>query len=406
MDVRKKKILLCWGYNRKGWIAPFEALKDKLDFVYLYYRFPGEEEACYTDCDRIYWYDYKSGFDILDDVKPDAVIFMSLTSGFPIALNAACKTRNVLTYIFQHGLFRTYKEYRAIEEADRKARKSNQVSSNDNSSNDEEINGKSTLRFLLSSFTGKYYFSILPVFIYFSVLKRRGLYYASYHLPLDVRKPSRYICYTPRNATIYREMDKIGEDKIDYTGIPELDVFFQDHSPVEEQDYFLLIDQPFAENRYYDFGVSKEQMNGFYEKLNTYCRSVNCRLKIKLHPESYKSTWLFSDDNIDYIQDANMVPLIKNAKGVFGTTSTLMLPAIFFKPCFLLLIHDSSFQKDMLEMGLANGADFFEFRPADIIFKKEVNSQHKHKFVYSYLFKTDGQSVERLRQILERTHEL
>ena len=49
---------------------------------------------------------------------------------------------------------------------------------------------------------------------------------------------------------------------------------------------------------------------------------------------------------------------------------------------------------------------FFEFSPADIIFKTEVNPRHKDKFVYSYLFKTDGQSVERLRQILERNHEL
>lgn len=395
----KKKILLCWGYNRKGWIAPFEMLKNEFEFIYLYYTGVEEEEQSYTDCTKLYWNNFTSGFDILDRIRPALVLFMSIQAGYTIALNIACKKRKVPTYIFQHGLFRTYKEYRAIEQLDKQERaKTPGRKQSKNLKRSAKL--KSTLPFLLKSLSSQNFF-FLPFIIFFLwLISEKGMYYTLYHMPLRFRLPDKYICYTPQNATIYTELDRVGEDKFLYTGVPELDPFFNEAVVCSKADYYLLIDQAFAENRYYNFGVTREQMNACYAKLNTFCKTHGSKLVVKLHPESYKSDWLLQDANIEYVQDVDVVRLVKNARGVLGTTSTLMLPAIYFKQCYLLLIHDSYFQQAMLMSGLAKGADFFTFSPAEINFNYTPRDEMKSQFVHDYLYKADGRSVERLKSIL------
>lgn len=395
------KILLCWGYHRKGWITPFLALENEFEFIYLFYKKKDEETVSFTNCNKIYWDNYHSARDILDAVKPDKIVFMSITSGYSIALNIAAKQRKITTYILQHGLFRTYKEYREIEIGDKKSK-----------TNKENITVASsrggggtvqTLKFLLSSITFLDFFTLPKILYYFFLQKKEGLYFALKKIKFNQRKPKHYICYTDRNAQIHRELDDAGEKEILYIGMPELDSFFEDNikeNTTVSEKYFLLIDQPFADNQYYNLSVTKEQTNQTYLKLAKFCSLNNTKLYIKLHPESYQSDWLVQNDTIRYIKDTNIVPLIKNAKGVFGTTSTLMIPSVYLRPVFLLLIHNSIFQKRVIELGLAKGADYFNFNITDIHFITEKKPVSLHKFEQEYLYVADNKSVDRLANIL------
>lgn len=398
----KKRILLCWGYHRKGWVTPFEELNEDFEFVYLFYRARSEEKEVYTTCQRIYWDDFRSGFEVIESVRPQKIILMSVISGYSIALNMAAKRKGVPTYVMQHGLFRTYKEYRSIERNDRKQKKKVPAVG----TGGKAVGTWNTLRFLIGSMTGMLYFKLPVLLVFFYFQRRQGIYFASRRIRFRERRPDRYICYTWRNAVIYRELDQVAEENIDYIGVPELDPFFDpdDQRECESRDpYYLLIDQPFAENQYYHFSVTKDQTNAMYGKLADWCGQQGYRLLVKLHPETYGSNWLLAHPNIEYKTDCDIVCLIRKAKGIFGTTSTLMLPAVFLKPVFLLLIHDSSFQSRVLELGLAKGADFSTFREEQINFMRaDTKPSAQKQFEFEFLYKADGRSRVRLHDALDQ----
>lgn len=396
----KPVILLCWGYNRSGWIYVFEKLKQDFEFVYIYYRSIDEEKNPVTDARKIYWDDYTSGKDIIKKIKPVSIVFMAITSGYAIGLNSAAKSMEIPTIILQHGLFRTYQEYRILEQMD----KANPRKTSITTANKPGSGFTRTFKFLLRSLPLSSIFSLPRLLLYFYIQRKKGVYYATAKVFLKYRLADRYICYSPRNAEIHKYLDHISDDDIVYIGVPELDPFFDNAALTPEKKpgkYHLLIDQPFAENQYFNLPINTDQMNEVYEKLASWCESNDSKLLIKLHPESYKSTWLLKRPSITYVRDANVVELIKNATGIFGTTSTLMLPAIYLKPVFLLLIHDSSFQQSVLDLGLAKGSDFFHFSVRDIEFIEDKNEEKLTQFEQDFLFKADGKSAERLKLLIK-----
>lgn len=400
----KPVILLCWGYNRSGWIYAFERLKPDFEFVYVYYRNIDEEKNPATDSRRIYWDDYTSGKDIIEKIKPVSIFFMSITSGYAIGLNSAAKSMGIPTVLLQHGLFRTYQEYRILEQMDKENPRPT-VTDADTVAGKSESGFIRTLKFVLRSLPFSGVLNLPRLFLYFYLQRKKGVYYSAAKVFLKQRLADRYICYSPRNADIHRSLDRITEDRIVYIGVPELDPFFNNEFYEPERrpgKYHLLIDQPFAENQYLNLPITTDQMNEVYEKLASWCELDNSKLLIKLHPESYKSTWLLKHPSITYVRDTNIVELIENATGIFGTTSTLMLPAVYLKPVFLLLIHDSSFQQTVLDLGLARGSDFFNFSIKDIVFIGDKNKEKLTQFEHDFLFKADGKSAERLKLLIKK----
>lgn len=405
----KTRILLCWGYHRKGWITPFEHLNEDFDFVYLFYTTEEEEGQSFTNCKKVYWSQFSCAQQILSTVKPDKIVFMSLYSGYTMALNAAAKRKGIHTFIFQHGLYKTYQEYRFFElmQKEKEIKDRRQIPDLSNSSDTQlKKSQKRTLSFIFRSYSVIHWYKIVNQLFFIFVLRREGHYTAMKRVRFSDRIPDSYICFTENNATIHKELDKISDEIIDYTGVPELDVFFKEVNhgkPLIEGSYYLMVSQPFAQNQWWNLGVSVEQENEVCTKLANWCSSNSSKLVVKLHPENYESTWLVKHSNIIYAKELPVANLMHFAQGVFGSTSTLMLPAVYNKPCFLLLIHNSGFQKKVRELGLARGADYLNFTQDEIVFKTndDKNVESLEEFEKKYLFKADGKSVERLREILK-----
>jgi hypothetical protein len=394
--AKLKTILLVWGYDRKGWIAPFEELREEFNFVYLRFISPSNEPRSFTNERKIYWSDYKNAYEVLEDVKPDKVVFMSISTGLDIALNIACKNKNICTFILQHGMFTTYDDYRQRE-----------IKYKSLSKTEEEtipVKGFSSLSFFKNGLKIHDYPKLLKIPLYFYLVKKQSVLFASRHVRFLFRKPDYYICYTLKNATIHFEVDSPNKDKVLIIGNPEFDNFVKKWNsiPYIDSNYYLHIDQAFAGNSFGERLVTAEQMVAFILRLNDFCKNKGAILKIKLHPENYASSWLPSNDNIEYIRDTSEIEkLIKNAKGCFGFFSTLLIPAIYYNKVVLFRISNSNFQKHMNNLKLVSVLNFFNFGLSDInfdtIFKQPENLS---VFESDYFYILDGRAVERLKNVL------
>ncbi len=391
-------ILLCWGYHRSSWIEPFERLKSEFRFAYIFYRSREEEEQRYTDEPVLYWQDYSKAQEILDEVRPDKIVFMSLTSGYAIALNMAARQRGIDTYILQHGIHSSYADEVATKGQTRVLRKEG--------SSPAGVVRSSSMGFLARTMRGGDLSAIPRMALFFLLMHRWGYFVACKYARFPQRMPTGYICFTERNAVIYRELDHARPDQIHVIGIPEYDRFFatvRSDDGADERPYYLLIDQPLAENSWGIPSVSRDDMIRFYRKLIAYCKSQNARLKIKLHPESYNCEWLPEDEGAEWVREEDIFHLIRGSTACFGMFSTLVLPAAVLKPLCLFDAKPSSMVNDLSQRGLAFVLDFFSFEPSDIQFRqiKKTGAEFA-RFVQDYLYKMDARSGDRLAEVLRQ----
>lgn len=386
----KPRVLFNFGYHRKGWIAPIERLRDVLDITYIFFLDPALETARHTTEKVVFWNDFTSAQQLLDKLKPDKIVFMSIDSGLNIVLNHVARKRGVRTYILQHGLLSNYADYRS---RDRKSKGMRVPSERPQTSFSTGAFFKSSLS--LADLAALWLF---PLHNY--LRKKESQRFADRWVRFNARMPDFYICYTEQNSLIHRQTDAPLPSKFRYIGIPELDEFFVARRSSPHHRYFLLIDQPFADNRYGEHICSREQMIAHYETLNNYCVANGARLVVKLHPESYHSDWLPDHENITWLRDTAELPdLVLNAEGCFGYFSTLLLPAIVFNRCVLFRVSENEMQRDAHRFGLAALIDFFNYHPDDFRWDR-LSKEGLNEFVQKYLLFADGKSVDRLRDIL------
>lgn len=393
--MTKIRLLINFGYYRKQWIAPFEKLPKSFELIYLFYIHPSQEESVYTEHRRVYWSQYSGAIELLDELKPDRVVFMDVASGLGIILNMVSKKRGVPTFLFQHGLYHNYQDYRQREIESRNSRGHKEKPA-DNP--DFEF---STLQFLRKSLkiTDLHKVFKFPWFLY--LLRKEGQMYACKNARFEARRPDHYICYTPDNAEIHREIDGDIDSRCFHIGNPELfelDQAIRKFESLEAEEYYLLIDQPFADNRYGEHIKTTKEMSIFYSQLSAWCKKNGTSLRIKLHPESYHSKWLPNDENIEWIRETDRLGgLIGGSNGCFGFFSTLMLPVIHHKPTTLFRVGSSPFYKSMEDL---KTAQVLEFSEVDKIDMKRKKGRDFSGFINRYFYQKDKDPIELLSEVL------
>lgn len=403
MASKKPKVLLVWGYHRKGWIEPFEKLKEDIDFVYMHYLRKPENEVSFTDCPTYYWMDFKSPYEIISTIKPDKVVFMSIDRSNSIALNIACKYKGIHTFVFQHGIFYTFDWYVENNKKEIERFKSlGQDKWGDELQTNDQL---ALLKFMLRSMR----WNFIPVFAFiirFIRLKRKfgkNLQLFLHALHSDYLNPTKYLVFTKENAQIFVERNFAKAESLVEIGNPFIDDYF-DVSETEKENYFLLIDEPLAYVG--DFNsegfFSKESVITYQRKLNDYAKSKGNKLIIKLHPYSYDNDFYLQDDNIVYIKDADIPPLIHKAQGIFGTSSTLLIPSVFVNKCVIFNIWEfSEFEEDCEKWGLIQKLDFHNFDIAEINFDTFTKTdENLQKMIRKYMYKIDGKATQRLKEAL------
>ena len=388
-----KRILLVWPIHRSDWVAPFRKIHSHFHFHFLSGESLGSESHSVVDFASVTrWSDYSDSYAVIDAVRPDKIVFMSIDTGLNICLNRAAQRYKIKTYILQHGIYTLYKDYRIREKVWNKLiGKSRKVKRGDFNS----------LRFILESLNG---WSDCYVFIRIVILSimtsRKGSFWANRYFSFKAKQPDSYICYSPRNAEIHRELDRPEENKFLYTGSQELDKYLIKESVTPTGPYYLHIDQALADNSLGEEIISKEQMINFYLKLNDFCLTEGAKLLVKLHPESYKSKWLPREDNIVYLRQVeNLNAIIQGAEGCFGFFSTLVIPAVLWKKTILFKLSYSAMQKHLSRLGVVKLYSFWDFDPKSLSFN--FNQQNLEEFKKEYFYYLDGNSCERLINILD-----
>jgi|GEM_PF-1740997 len=374
---KKKHYLLVWPTIRKDWVHVFEQLKNEFVFTFLPSTFPHENNEA-KDFDCIYWSEFTSVGEVLEKVRPDGLIFMSIESGLSMTINHLAQNRGIRTIILQHGIFTNYKDYRIREKLWRKSSRAKEIRS------EHVVKGFRTLSFLYNSLTGIDKLKLFPISIYTKLQQKFGPYWVSKRMPLKIKKPDLYLCYSPFNATIHKETDRILDDKIKYIGSPELIQYLHKETDLVNEPFYLHIDQALAENSFGEETLDKQIMIEFYLKINKYCLRKGAKLYIKLHPESYNSTWLPNDSNIRYIRHTeNFNRIVQSAIGCFGFYSTMIIPAIYWTPTILFKINYSGLQDVIKRLGMATFLDFWSFNEEDIHFENTGIDQEaiKNQFI-------------------------
>ncbi|HEY9049464.1 MAG TPA: polysialyltransferase family glycosyltransferase [Ohtaekwangia sp.] len=390
----KKKILLVWPYRRADWIEVFDRMKDDFDFVFLSVIHPSFDEVqppSYAEI--IYWYSFQNAQDVLNKVAPDKIIFMSLDSALSIALNIAAKSAGIRTYILQHGIYSNYKDYRVRE---RQWRKKNVVKKVDAVKREVKF---SSVSFLVKSLKPSQRWMIVSFVLYTYWSRKKGYYWASRYFSFSGKIPTYFLCFSPRNATIHKQIEKPRVEQLLYIGSPELDKFLVAEQPVTTDKFYLHIDQAFAEHSLGEELVSQAKMTDFYQTLNAFCKSHQAKLYIKLHPESYRTSWFPQDENIVYLKHTpNLSAYVQQAEGCFGFYSTMVIPAIYWKKVILFRLNYSFMQEQIEALKTAPVLNFWNFRLEDISF--DFEKENMEKFKLEFFYKTDGQSLQRLKDFL------
>jgi hypothetical protein len=226
-----------------------------------------------------------------------------------------------------------------------------------------------------------------------------GPYWAAKHFSFEGKRPQTYICFSPYNATIHKELDAIKEDRIEYIGSPELVKYLEKEQELIDEDFYLHIDQAFAENSFGEETVSKEQMIAFYGELNKFCLSKEANLYIKLHPESYKADWLPEHENIVYLRKIeNLNQYIQSARGCFGFYSTMVIPAVYWKPTILFNIFYSGLQEAMKDLNQIKIIPFEHFKSSDLLFP--TGELEQDKLVERFIYQKEPISLKLLAKVL------
>lgn len=386
-----RRILFNFGYYRKGWIAPIESLGPEIEVVYIFYTSPDQELEKFTSHRVIYWDDFTSAQHLLDEIAPERIVFMSIDSIYSITLNFVAHKRGIETFILQHGVYSTYKEYRQRDKRTKKIEEKKQTI---------PVVRTNAFGFFKASLKLKDVFSFIKFPFYLFAKRSQGVFYANYWFTFNAKKPSYYISYTPHTARYFEETERPEKDQLLFIGNPDMDPFF---APVPPNPftgkYYLLIDQAMADNRYGQVIYTIQQAINFYLKLNAFCLSKGARMKVKLHPESYHSNWLPRHENIDWIKDGDLPALIHHAEGCFGYFSSLIVPALYFNRCVLFKVVNHDLVTDAQTWGLAQLLDYNTFTFDEIDFSG-VSKHGVGAFVNRYLHFKTGNSFDRLGDIL------
>ncbi|SMG14957.1 hypothetical protein SAMN05661096_00716 [Marivirga sericea] len=390
-----KKILVIWPTHREDWILPFKTLSEEFEFIFLSgISYDSEQKNYVKDFARtVHWSDYNSAKHLLDSIKPDKLVFMSVDSGLNIALNLVAKQKGIPNYLLQHGIYTNYKDYRNRE----KIWKKKELAAQNNLA--KSSSGFSSFRWINNSLEGFKKAWLLPISLFIKASQKIGPYWAAKHLSFEAKKPDQYICFSPFNATIHKELDKIGEDRIQYIGSPELVQYLKKEEDLIEENFYLHVDQAFAENSFGEETVSKEGMIAFYLKLSDFCLSKNAKLYIKLHPESYHSDWLPRHDNIVYLRKVdNFNRYIQSAIGCFGFYSTMVIPAVYWKPTILFTIFYSALQEALQDIEQVKIVPFRQFTAEELVFN--ASKLEQAKLIDRFFYSRESISLKLLGKIL------
>lgn len=387
------RLLAFWAYHRAGMREFLHNLPPDIEVHYLFFRDPSEDPSGQgRSVGRSYWSDYRDAQDVLDQVRPDKVLFLGIDSLWTIALNRASQARNIPTIFLQHGLFFGNEDAAGLQTA-------------------ESLGAVRWQRLAWLFRSALFYYRrqrgagwgylTFPLRFYLDRLKRGTLAGLTKHQD-GFRIADWYLVFTLHEAQPWLSgRHGVALDRAVEIGNPTFDDFFREEAPsLGLPPYYLLVDQPLTES-----GLAlktAQEHQSFYSRLAQFAQRRGCLLVIKLHPDDYARAPSVAEANVQFVRQAeNLTALVRQSSGVFGFFSTLLIPAIALRPCCLFRLGaDNALLRDVSELGLGAVMNYGDDPASQDWDGKEKPAEGLAEFERRYLYRADGLAKERLIELL------
>jgi hypothetical protein len=403
----KKNIIIVGDYGRSDFLYIAKLLASTFNIKFLEYldesEVPNDQHTNYGDA--IFWKDYRSAIDLLDIVQPQGVIFYFIESYNQVALNVACKFKKIKTYHIEHGV------------------RSFDLQRNNPNLNTTKAGNITKLKKIFkagSRLKGRFFFqntikelpSEFGNFLkeYFKVRSNNNIFITFSMVKSNLRVADEYISFSPKIFEFHRKADHLPENyPVHYIGCPMFDYLYKFEHQVPSANDLLFIDQAFESQDL--FGWTKEIKIGFLNSLLDVSVQAGRKLWIKSHPYTDEGVYEVgrNHENAILITGTDQFEnALHHCTIVIGFYSTLLMPLIAFNhtTCFALEIHPDSGGFDNSAFFVATGAikkiTNWQQLLEGIRDEKELHelqSQYKQSFTEQWLYKFDGRSSERLKEI-------
>jgi hypothetical protein len=406
----KNNIIIVGDYNRKDFLYVASVMHGYYNIFFLEYTHPNEviSDQYKKWGKAIFWGDYKSAFVLLDDIKPKIVLFYFIETFNHVALNATCRYKGIRTFHIEHGI----RNYEMLQ------------------SNRDQIKVQKTptivrfftkLKNIKSRVKGRLFFAssvkMLPnpysSFLqeYFQVRNSKTIFETFREINNPLRIADSYISFSPRIFEFHQKSDHLPQNyPVHFIGCPSFDYLAGKIMDQNVGSNILFVDNAFEVQHL--FGWSKENKVQFLQQLVNIAVTQNKRLWIKPHPYTKQEVYaaVRGKQNVFFIEkEEGFIESIKDCKIIIGFYSTLLMPlmAMGHTVCFALEMHPAKLENEpssfLTETGAIKKIDSWAqlsdaFENLDAIFQEQKSN--KGKFTEDWLYKFDGKSTERLKNIL------
>jgi hypothetical protein len=354
-----------------------------------------------------FWDDFRDANALLDQVRPDKVVFFFITSLNQVALKLAAQQRGIPTFHLEHGFRQRLADSSEGFAMDKDNRRRFSVAK---------------IRRELPHILGNHAFfarSLLRIrppqrgqlFHYGRTAYTRGLSIDVLARYGRLRQPDRYIAYSPEIFEFHRELDALTEadmNRVSYIGLPQFDPYCNlPAQPIDPRNVILIDHQFHGSNM---FGWTLAFRHEWVRQIDTIIRDLGLRLFVKQHPGDTSAAWApyVARGGVEIVDHDRLRELLPSTRIILGNFSTMQLPltGLAHTALITLEIHPEAghfASRQFVAAGVAHAVtDFVELRAklADAPALAAQQAQHKSTFVQRFLHSMDGNAGTRLRDIL------
>ncbi|MEO9485820.1 MAG: polysialyltransferase family glycosyltransferase [Ekhidna sp.] len=347
------------------------------------------------------WNEFISVNHIVKKLKPHSIVFFDIESYNEVLLNIYAKNQNISTYILDHGV-RSFRN--ALE---REEKETPNILPGSKVPLLEKV--KNRLFILISlKFISKDDRLFFRKYIF---LRKNHSSFGARRRLKDLRRlPSEYIVFSPSNLAYWQELDQFDKDqhKVSVIGFPAFDKIFKSQSTISKRVSALYVDSPFHEFNL--FGWTYESKKEFVTQIILLFEELNIPLCIKLHPKSDEKLYTeLKEDHTFQLVNGSSTEYLYLAEIIVGFDSSLLYPIISFSGTISFSINfhpkvlNRNLSQDFLDQGVSIAVNSFDELKQGLHNKNSIlksQEENKKAFIKKYLYKADGNSSNRLVEVL------
>jgi hypothetical protein len=396
------RLLITGTMSRSDIVQTFERLEGASEMTFLEYERDwgqGIDRSVYDGMGRLMtWEESRSADAVLRAVRPDRVILLFISSINQVALRVAARDRGVETVHVEHG-------YRLpATDAPRARTLAHRPEG-------RRLGSHRTHLFFARSLLRRHPPAVAKLANYAVQVSRVGAQPDVLRAFADLRRPDRYVSYSPECFEYHRDVDRVPDSiaaNTLFTGIPQFDDFrivSAEPSPGE----VLLIDHQFHNSGL--FGWSEAFRHEWVRQVAERVFAAGAiKLHVRLHPGDRSRAWepLRAQYPIHIVERSALPSLSRRVPLVLGTFSTMQLPfaALPHVAMLSLEIHPEEGwfpSRRLAEAGVAEPVRSYDALTAALRSTSsllERQQPRKNEFTARFLERLDGGAADRVARSL------